>query len=135
MELTDFAGAMTPRQVFTVMGLGLGLTLLVLQCIRKRWLRERYAMVWVFIAVAMLTVPVLYPVYEMLAGALGITNVTSLFFFLAIVGICLLCLQFSLALSTAYGQRKRVTQELALVKERLARLEAESGRRDDEEPS
>lgn len=110
------------QSVFVVL-LGLGLLALVLQLVRKQMLRERYTMLWVFIAFAMTTVPFLFPLYRLVAGKVGIVDMNSFFFFMAIVGICLLCLQFSLALSTAYGHRKALTQKVAILEERLARLE------------
>ena len=82
-------------------------------------------MLWVAIALMMLTVPLFYPFYGIVASFMGIANPVSLFFFLAIIGICLLCLQFSLALSSAFGHRKGVIQKVALLEERLALLEGE----------
>ncbi len=125
MEFLDITASMPMRQIASVVGLGLCLMGLVLHCIRRRLLRERCAMVWVVIALVMVTTPLMYPVYGMLAALMGIINVTSLLFFLAILGISLLCLQFSLALSSAYGQRKGVIQRTAMLEERVVQLENE----------
>jgi len=111
-----------PQSVFVVL-LGLGLLALVLQLVRRQMLRERYSMLWVFIAFALTTVPFMFSLYRIIADAVGIVDMNSFFFFMAIVGICLLCLQFSLALSTAYGHRKSLTQKVAILEERLSRLE------------
>ena len=42
---------------------------------------------------------------------------------MAIVGLVLLSVQFSLALSTAYYQRKAMVQQMALLENRVSQLE------------
>ncbi len=117
------ASGITMHQTLSVFTMGMGLALLVLHCIRKRWLRERYAMLWALITLAMLTIPAMYPIYGFMAAVMGIQDVTSLLFLLSIMSILLLCLQFSLALSAAYGQRKSVAQQVAILEERIVQLE------------
>jgi len=114
---------MTPRQVLFVTLVGLGLLILVLELIRRHLLREKYSLLWFFIAVALVTVPPLYGVYQWFARRVGIRDPNTIFFFLAIVGLILLSLQFSLALSTAYYQRKQLIQQTALLENRVRRLE------------
>lgn len=118
--------SMSLRQTVAVIGLGLGLLSIVLYFVRARQLRERYCMLYVFIGLALTAVPFLYTTCRSIASAMGIIDMNSFFFFLAILGLCLICLQLSLALSTAYGQRKSLVQRVAILEERLARVEGEN---------
>jgi hypothetical protein len=122
----------TPRQMVFVTFVALALFVLVLELIRRHMLREKYSMVWFLTCIVFLTVPLLYDVYAWFASWVGILDPISLFFYLAIVGLVLLSLQFSLALSTAFYQRKALTQSMALLEQRLRRLEA---RRREEPPT
>ncbi|MDC0335722.1 DUF2304 domain-containing protein [Pseudodesulfovibrio sp.] len=114
---------MTLRQSLTVSCLGLGLLAIVLYFVRARQLRERYCMLYVFIGVTVTCVPLLYTTARGLATFMGIMDMNSFFFLLAILGLCLICFQLSLALSTAYGQRKALAQRVAILEERLNRVE------------
>lgn len=114
---------MTPRQIVFVTAVGLALLILVLELIRRQMLRERYSLLWFFICVALLSVPWLYDLYQAAARLAGIKDPNSIFYFMAIVGLVLLSLQFSLALSAAYYQRKQLIQQVALLEERVRRLE------------
>jgi hypothetical protein len=114
---------MTPRQIVFVTAVALALTILVLELIRRHMLRERYSLLWFFICVALLTMPWLYDGYLWVAHRVGIKDPNSIFYFLAIMGLVLLSLQFSLALSTAYYQRKQLIQQVALLENRVRQLE------------
>ena len=115
---------MTPPQIAFVLAVAVGLLLLVMETIRRRMLRERYALLWVLIAAGMISVPFLYELYRSVGFSVGIRDVNHFFFYGAIVSLFLLCLQFSLAASAAHVHRKALTQQLALAEERLRRLEA-----------
>ena len=114
---------MTPRQIVFVTAMAVGLLILVLELIRRQMLREKYALLWLSISIGFLTVPWLYDAYAWFAVQVGIVDPISLFFYLAILGVLLLSLQFSLALSTAFYQRKAVGQRVALLEERVRQLE------------
>ena len=65
----------------------------------------------------------LYRGYAFLGRIVGIVDSNSFFFFLSIMGLLLFCLQFSLAISTAYYQRKQLIQKMALLEARVRELE------------
>ena len=119
---------MTPRQIVLITVAAVGLIMLVLELIRRRMMRENYSLLWIAVSVALLSVPWLYDVYVVMANFVGIKDPNSFFFFIAIMGLFLLCLQFSLAISTAYYQRKTLVQQMAMLEHRVRQLEAE-GRR------
>ncbi len=114
---------MTPRQITVVLAISIALLALIFELIRRSLLREKYSMLWIFVGVVLLTVPLLYDAYVALGRFLGIVDPMSFFWFLGIVGLVFLCLQFSLALSTAYEQRKATVQQVALLATRVRELE------------
>ena len=121
---------MTVRQIIVISLVAVSFILLVLELIRRHKMRERYSMLWFFIALAALSVPLLYGVYAWGARKLGFVEVNNLFFFLAIISLFLMSLQFSVALSSNYARFKAVVQQLALLENRVRDLEAESRQQD-----
>jgi NADH:ubiquinone oxidoreductase subunit K len=67
--------------------------------------------------------PLLFDFYVAVGKSVGIMTPTSVFFLLAILGLMLLSLQATLAASAAYTHRKALTQQFALLENRVAALE------------
>jgi hypothetical protein len=123
-------------QLLAIAGSGT-LLLLVLELVRRRRLLERYALLWLFSAVALLVLAIWRGLLERVADALGIAYAPNALFFLAFSAILVLLLHFSVAVSRLADQSKILAQRLALADERLRRLEgqraeAEAEREDDE---
>ena len=95
---------MTVPQTLFILALGTAVLMLILELIRRNLLREKYAILWLVVAAGILSVPPLFPAYVALGRFVGIESSTSFFLFMAIVGLVLLGLQFSLALSMAHYQ-------------------------------
>ena len=114
---------MRPRQIFVISVVAVVFILLVLELIRRHRMRERYSMLWFFIAVAALSVPLLYGLYAWFARKLGFVEINNLFVFGAIVSLFLMCLQFSVAISSAYIRSKGLIQQLGLLESRVRELE------------
>jgi hypothetical protein len=114
---------LTLLQTVSVVIIALILLTVVLVLIRNRRISERYALLWIVIALALLTVPYLHDFYVGVAGLVGIKNPESFFFFFSILGLVMLCLQFTVVVSPSYKDRKTLTQQLALLSDRVRRLE------------
>ena len=114
---------MSTRQIIVVTTVGAAFILLVLEMIRRHRMREKYSLLWFFIALAALSVPVLYDLYQRIARFVGIIETTNFFFYLSIMALFLLCLQFSLALSAAYSRSKALIQQVGLLENRVKQLE------------
>ncbi len=117
---------MTPRQILVISILSLSLLVVILELIRRHFLREKYSLAWLFIGFTSVSIPWFYDYYQSLGRFLGIVNPTSFFFFFAIFGLLLLSLQFSLALTSAYMHRKALTQHLGILEARVRELEAQT---------
>jgi hypothetical protein len=111
-----------PIQLISILG-SLAIMLLVFQLIRRRKLREEYALLWFGAGLILIAFSIWRPGIDVAARLVGITYGPSLLFLGAIIFGFLLALHFSLALSRLADQNKRLAQELALLKATLAERE------------
>ncbi len=110
---------MTPFRVSVLAAFAsLLLLVIVLELIRRRRLRERYALLWVFAGGVMLALSLWRSGVDTIAGLVGIHYAPSALFALASLFIVVLLLHFSTVIS-------RLADENAILAQRLALLEAE----------
>lgn len=120
------------------LGAAICLFLLVLELVRQRRLLERYALLWLACALALVALSAWDGLLELLAGALGASYPPSALFAAAFFFIIVLLLHFSVAVSRLADQTKIIAQRLALSEERLTALEArerQAGGSDEHEDS
>ncbi|MBF0175323.1 MAG: DUF2304 domain-containing protein [Magnetococcales bacterium] len=118
---------MTPRQVFLIIVLGLLFLGMVLILIQRHMFREKYAILWLGSSILFILTPLFYDYFIEIGIFFGIMNPASFFFFFAIVEIFLLCIQFTVALTVSFNQRKITIQNLALLEQRVRDLESRVG--------
>ncbi len=99
------------------------LLLVVLELVRRRRLLERYALLWLFAAVVILGLAAWSPGLERLASSLGIVDAPNALFFVALGFIVVLLLHFSAAVSRLSDQSKVLAQRLAIMEQRMRKLE------------
>ncbi len=104
------------------------LFLLVLELVRQRRLLERYALLWLASALALVALSGWDGLLEALAGVIGVSYPPSALFAAAFLLIIVLLLHFSVAVSRLADQTKVLAQRVALSEERLAALEARERR-------
>jgi hypothetical protein len=120
---------MDPRiQIFSILGAA-GLLLVVLELVRRRALLERYALLWLFSALGLLVLAIWRGGLERLADVAGIASPPNALFLLAFGAILVLLLHFSVAVSRLADRSKLLTQRVALMDEKLRRLERVSSER------
>ena len=107
----------TRVQIFAVVGTGL-VFLVVLELVRRRRLLERYALLWLFSAFALLALAAWRGLLSDLAHAVGIYYPPSALFVIAFGFILVLLLHFSVAVSKLADQNKVLAQRLALLEEK-----------------
>jgi hypothetical protein len=94
----------------------------VLELVRRRRLVERYALLWMVVALALLVVAIWNQLLSFAADRLGI-EVPSNFLFLAAFAVAfLLLLHFSIITSRLSEETKILAQEVARLDERLRNL-------------
>ena len=99
-----------------VAGIFLGV---VLELVRRRRLVERYALLWMTAAVAMLVLAVWRDGLNTLADAVGVHSPPNALFLVALGVVFILLLHFSVATS-------RLSEETKILAQEVARLDAEA---------
>ena len=98
------------------------LLFVILELVRRRRLLERYALLWLFSAAALLALAVWKGLLELVADAVGIFYPPSALFVIAFGFILVLLLHFSVAVSRLADQSKVLAQRIALLEDRQRRL-------------
>lgn len=96
----------------------LGLFMIVFEMVRRRRLLERYALLWLFSALALLGLAVWRDLLEEVAAAVGIYSPPNALFLIAFGFVLVLLLHFSLAVSRLTDQTKVLAQRVAMLEER-----------------
>jgi hypothetical protein len=109
-------------QLVAVLG-SVVLLLVVLELVRQRRLLERYALVWLGVAVLLILLSAWNGLLTGVASLIGISYPPSALFAIAFGFVILLLLHFSIAVSRLHDQSKVLAQQLALLEERMARQE------------
>lgn len=98
------------------------LVLVVLELIRKRRLRERYALLWLATGLVLLALSAWRDGLNTIAGWVGIeTYPPAVLFAVATLFILLVLLDYSTVISKLADQNTILAQRLALLEERLRR--------------
>lgn len=97
---------------------------LIIALLMRRQLREKYALLWLVIGVAMLILAVFPDLLGALAGVLGVIVPSNLLFALTVALLIGVTLHLSWELSQGEEEIRRVAEEVALL-----RLEVEELRR------
>ncbi len=100
-------------------GLSLVLVFLIFELIRRKKLKEKYAILWLFSGFIILMLAVFNNVLNWLTNLLGITLPVNTVFFFGIFFIILINLHFSLAISDLSEQNKKIAQKLALLERKI----------------
>ena len=116
---------MTPLRVSLVAaGISFALLFVVLELIRTRRLRERYALLWLLTAGVLIVLSLWRSGLDTIAGLVGIHYAPSALFAVAAVFIVVVLLHYSTVIS-------RLSDENAILAQRVALLEADrAGSRD-----
>ena len=95
------------------------LALFIIGLIRGGRLKEGYALIWFFIAVATLLFSLFPRGLQVLAGMVGIAYAPSAFLLVLVGGLYLLAIHFSLLLHRYDRRIRALAQEHAIMKEEL----------------
>ncbi len=92
--------------------------MLVLELVRRRRLVERYALIWIFAALAMVVLAVWRQGLDVVSGWIGVDDPVNGIFLIAFAVVFALLLNFSVAIS-------RLSEETKILAQLSARLDAE----------
>lgn len=94
--------------------------LFIFRLIAKGRLREEYSIVWILCTAILLLFSIWRDGLDVIAGLLGIVYAPSLIFLAALFAIVVFLVHLSVVNSKQHKQIKDLTQEMALLKEKLA---------------
>jgi hypothetical protein len=109
-------------EFFAILG-SVGLLMLIFELVRQRKLKEKYSLVWLLTALALLAVSAIPGLLDGFGKLLGIYYSPTAFFLIAFFFLMLIALQFSVVISKLSERNKTLSQELALLKLKMEELE------------
>lgn len=90
------------------------LLFLIIDLIRRRRLREEYSVLWFVTGLGIIALVLWYDLLVWVTRFIGAVVPTSTLFFCALIFLFLVCLQFSVRISTLDSQVRQLAQRLAL---------------------
>ena len=121
---------MTPIRVSVVGVLAsILLVLVVLELVRGRKLKERYALLWLATGIVLLVLSAWRGALNTIAGWAGVTGYPpAVLFAVATLFILLVLLHYSTVISKLTDENVELAQRVAILEERMSRLAAEEPR-------
>jgi hypothetical protein len=107
---------------------------LVFELLRRRRLREKYAVIWVLISIATLVLAVFPTLLKSTAELVGIQTPSNLLFFGSVVVLFAVSLQLSREVGLLEDQSRRLAEEVGALHLRLDELEKRQDATTDDEP-
>jgi len=117
------------RIQFLAIAGSVGLLLFILELIRRKRVRENYALLWLFIGTVFLFFSIWRRGLEVLARLMGIAYPPTAFLLVLIIGIFLILIQFSMIISILTDKNKTMAQEMGLMKKRVEDLEKDKAKK------
>jgi hypothetical protein len=115
------------RIVFVSLIGAIGLSLVVLELVRRRRLQERYSMLWLATCLALIVLAAVPGLLDTISSAVGIIYPPNALFVAAFGFVLLVLLNFSIAVSRLSEQSSRLAQRLAMLEEQVRRWEEGRG--------
>lgn len=112
--------------MIVLLGITLALVILVVVTwmLLTRRLREKYAALWLVIALAVLVLGIFPQLLEALTGLVGVQVPANLLFAMAIVLLLGVALHLSWELSQAEDEIRRSAEEVAILRAQVERIES-----------
>jgi hypothetical protein len=104
------------RQQVVAVTIAVSIFIIILELVRKRKLREEYSWLWLLTGAVLIILTLRYELLVMVTHFIGAVLPTSTLFFLAIIFLMLVCIQFSIKISKLTDQVKDLTQEVTILK-------------------
>ena len=112
------------RQQILAYVVSLGLIVVVIELVRRRKLKERYSFLWLLTGISLFVLALWYDALIGITEFFEILSCANTVFFLSVMFLTLICLHFSVRISSCTEQLKTLAQELALLSEELKTLRA-----------
>jgi hypothetical protein len=109
---------MFPRQLVASLVIGVLLLVLIVRLVQRGHLDIAYCWLWLAVGLGICAIVLKYEWLLRLSDVVGSRTPTTTLFLLGFVSLLLMCLQFSVIISTHRRQIKRLTQQLAMLEGR-----------------
>ena len=101
------------------------LLIAVLELVRRRRLREKYALLWILTAIVLLVLSVWRGAVTSIATTLGVSYGPTVLFAVGALFVLVVLLHYSTVISALTDRTVALSQQLAILEERLRRLETD----------
>ena len=115
-------GLINGHQKLVALTLAAVILVVVVELVRKRKLREEYAVIWVVTSLALMLLAWQHKLLNMWIAVIGAAEPASALFFGAILFLVFVALQFSVRLSKLTYRSKALTQRIALLETEIHEL-------------
>ncbi len=95
------------------------LIIFILNLIRKKRLREEFSILWLVTAFIFLLISIFRPLLDKFSYLLGIEYPPAALFLILILGLTMVCIHFSVAISEFKETNKKLLQEFGLLRAEL----------------
>jgi len=99
------------------------LLLAVLELVRRRRLREKYALLWLLTAVVLLILSIWRGAVDSIASLVGVGYAPAIIFAIAFLFVLVVLLHYSTVVSNLADRTVWLTQQIALLEQRIRDLE------------
>ena len=106
------------RQKVFFLAIAVALLMTIIELVRRRRLRVEYSWVWIASGITIIALILQYDLLIWLTRLVGAVIPTSALFFLCILYLAVLSLNYSVRLSSLSWEVKELAQELALLRRR-----------------
>ena len=101
-----------------------GITIFIVELLRRRILREKYAVLWLLVCAGLLLFSIFPGLLTRLANLLGFEVPANLLFVISVVLLLVVSVQLSYEVSRVEARTRRLAEELALLRKRVDDLGA-----------
>lgn len=108
--------------LFAIIG-SIILILVILELVRRKYLRERYSLIWIATGCLFLLLSIRLDILNRMSDLLGFSIPSNALFFFGILFLILIALGLSVITSRLTEKNKVLTQEVVLLKKRVEDLE------------
>ena len=102
----------------------LGLVGFIFELVRRRRLREKYAVLWIIVGAGVLALGLFPRAVNDVSGFFGVANGVSLVLFCAVLFLLVVCLHLSWEVSRLEDETRVLAEETALIRLRIDDLAA-----------
>lgn len=111
--------------------LALAIVGLVVEMLRRKKLREKYAIWWLVVGIATLVLAAFPQFLDYVAGVVGVQLPSNLLFILSILMLLGVCLHLSWEISVVEEQIRALAEEVAILRIQVEQPGGQSTRRED----